>query len=74
MKNPKPRFEEGQLVRSTFRARWVGVVLGVKQWATYKDRRYPIYLVQPTLDSKGNPQPKCVKARTLAEDWLEPVH
>jgi hypothetical protein len=59
----------GALVRSTYRARWVGVVLDLER-TRFGDQ---IALVKPLRTSWGAPQGGHVKARWIGVGWLEPV-
>ena len=60
----------GTRVRSTYRARWVGVVV---ERLEDTSRRRDCYLVQPTHTRDGRPQPKCQRPRVLNRAWLEVV-
>ena len=68
--NRSQHFEVGHIVKSVYRSRWIGIIVGVKEWAVYKGRHYPIYEVLPIYDRSGNRQPKHIKSRSLAQDWL----
>lgn len=57
----------GDLVRSRYRARWVGRVLELQE---RRDGSI-VVLVQPVLTRDGRVQGKHVKARTLHPSWLE---
>lgn len=69
----KKTLNPGQLVRSTYRKGWKGVVVSISCWSSYKGKEYPIYLVRPIVDTKNNPQPKHVKPRRLSSGWLIPI-
>ncbi len=64
------KFEIGDTVRSTFRGRWVGVVLDRRK---RKDAN-PLYDVRIVLEPNGRPMSKNVRARPqqLDEHWLRP--
>jgi len=51
----------GDTVRSTYRGRWIGVVIASNG---------PIATVVPMIDSAGHPQPRRFVKR-LDEHWLE---
>jgi hypothetical protein len=75
MKTPKrkQRYYPGDVVRSSYRRPWIGVIEQVERWVRYDKYHYPIYRVRPIVDPTGRPQPKSVKSMTLAQDWLHPV-
>lgn len=57
-------FEEGAIVRSTYRARWIGVVEGRKQ----RPGAHPVYDVRVVLDHQRNPVPKHIRAKVMSMD------
>lgn len=63
-----PNFKEGDLVRSTYRGRWIAVVLGVQK---RKDQN-PLYDVRIVLEPNGRPMCKMIRARVtqIDESWL----
>lgn len=65
---PVFQFEVGDLVRSTFRGRWVGVVIDRQK---RKDAT-PLYVVRIVLEPNGRPMNKNVRARPqqMDEYWL----
>ena len=64
------QFKVGDLVRSTFRGRWVGVVIDRQN---RKDAT-PLYGVRIVLEPNGRPMSKNVRARPqqMDEYWLRP--
>lgn len=63
------RFDIGDLVRSNYRARWVGVVVDREGRGDVT----PLYTIRVVLDNRGNPVPKHVRSRVtrMDEAWLE---
>jgi hypothetical protein len=57
----------GDLVRSRYRARWIGRVIALEE---LRDGT-PVVRVQPILTRDGRAQGKHVQARTLSPGWLE---
>lgn len=70
----KRLFNPGQLVRCNCTKVFKGVIIRISSWGEYKGEKYPIYLVQPTHDSKNNPLPKsALKPREYSYHWLQPI-
>lgn len=70
-KRERALFKPDDMVISTYGNRWIGKIISLERWYKGKNTTYPIYLVQPIYDTKGNKQPKHIKPRTLAQSWLE---
>ena len=64
-------FEEGDIVRSTYRAQWIGVVTGRTKRS---DAPRPLYEVRVVLDQRHRPVHKHIRAKDVRmdESWLQP--
>ena len=69
----KNKFNIGDIVKSNYSARWVGIVLDYDLIKSSYGTETIVYMVKPVLTSDSRLQRK-VKPRVLGEGWLEKSH